>query len=40
MGKLETHNPTYCIIDNWENMLNPTHTLDKLYEEFLTKSII
>ena len=31
MGKLKTHSPTYCIVDNWENMLNLTHTLDKIY---------
>ena len=31
MGKLKTHSPTYRIMDNWENMLNLTHTLDKLY---------
>ena len=31
MGKLKTHSPTYCMIDNWENMLNLTHTLDKIY---------
>ena len=31
MGKLITHSPTYCIMDNWENMLNLTHTLDKIY---------
>ena len=31
MGKLKTHSPTYCIMDNWENMLNLTRTLDKLY---------
>ena len=31
MGKLKTHSPTYCIMDNWENMLNLTHTLDKIY---------
>ena len=30
MGKLKTHNPTYFIMDNWENMLNLTHTLDKM----------
>ena len=24
MGKLNIHSPTYCIIDNWENMLNLT----------------
>ena len=26
MGKLKTHSPTYCIMDNWDNMLNLTHT--------------
>ena len=35
VGKLKTHSPTYCItdgiMDNWENMLNLTHTLDKIY---------
>ena len=31
MGKLKTHSPTYCILDNGENMLNLTHTLDKIY---------
>ena len=31
MGKLKTHSPTYCIMDNWENMLTLTHTLDKIY---------
>ena len=31
MGELKTHSPTYCMMDNWENMLNLTHTLDKLY---------
>ena len=31
MGKLKTHSPIYCIMDNWENMLNLTHTLDKTY---------
>ena len=30
-GKLKTHSHTYCIMHNWENMLNLTHTLDKLY---------
>ena len=35
MGKLKTHSPTYCIIDNWENMLNLTHTLDKLYKDMV-----
>ena len=31
MGKLKTHSPTYCIMDNWKNMLYLTHTLDKIY---------
>ena len=31
MVKLKAHSPTYCIRDNWENMLNRTHTLDKIY---------
>ena len=32
MGKLKTHSPTYSIMDNWENMLNLTHTVDKIYD--------
>ena len=31
MGKLKTHSPTYYIMDNWENMPNLTHTLNKIY---------
>ena len=31
MGKLKTYIPTYCIRYNGENMLNLTHTLDKIY---------
>ena len=31
MGKLKTHSPIYCMMDNWENMFNLTHTLDKFY---------
>ena len=31
MGKLKTYSPTYCIKDNGEDMLNLTHTLDKIY---------
>ena len=27
MGKVKTHSPTYCIMDNWENMLNGDSTL-------------
>ena len=26
MGKLKTHSPTYCIMDNWENMASYSHT--------------
>ena len=29
MGKLKTHSPTYCMMDNWEDMLNLTQTLKK-----------
>ena len=31
MGKLKAHSPTYCMMDNWENMLYLTHTLNKAY---------
>ena len=31
MGKLKTYIPTYFIMDNGANMLNLTHTLDKIY---------
>ena len=31
VGKQKTHSPIYCIMDNWQNMLNITHTLDKIY---------
>ena len=31
MCKLKTHSPTYCIMDNWENTLTLTHTLDKIH---------
>ena len=26
MGKMKTHSPIYCLIDNWENVLNLTLT--------------
>ena len=29
MGKLKTHSPIYCIMDNRDNMLNLTHTSTK-----------
>ena len=28
MGKLKTHSPTYCVMDNWDNMDNLIHTFD------------
>ena len=35
VGKLKAPSPTYCIMncimDNWDNMLNLSHTLDKIY---------
>ena len=31
MGKLKTYSPTYYIMDNGENMLNYTRTLDIIY---------
>ena len=31
VGKLKTYSPIYCIMDNLKNMLNLTHTLDKIY---------
>ena len=31
MGELKTHNPTYCIMDNGDNIFNLTLTLDKIY---------
>ena len=31
MGKLKTYSPTYCIMDDEENIPNLTHTLDKIY---------
>ena len=31
MSRLKTHSPTCFVMDNWENMLYLTHTLDQLY---------
>ena len=31
MGKLKTRSPTYCIMDNWENMLNLTHSTNYIW---------
>ena len=33
MDKLKTYSPTYCIMDNGENMLNLTHTLDNIFHD-------
>ena len=30
-GQTENTQPTYCIMDKWENIHNFTHTLDKIY---------
>ena len=39
MGKLKTHNPTYCIMDNWENMFNLTHTPQIISDRHFTSSM-
>ena len=31
MGELKTHSPIYCIMNNWGNMHNLTHSLEKIY---------
>ena len=31
MGELKTYSPIYYIMDNGDNMLHLTHTLDKIY---------
>ena len=31
LGKLKTYSPIYWMMDNEENLLNLTHTLDKIY---------
>ena len=31
LGELKTYSPMYWIMENSENMLNLTHTLDKIY---------
>ena len=31
MGKLDTHNPIYCMKDDWDNWLNLRHTLNRMY---------
>ena len=31
MRKLKTRSPTYCIMDNWENMLNLTHSTNYIW---------
>ena len=34
MGKLKTHSPTYCVMDNWENMFNLTHSTKYIWQAF------
>ena len=37
IGKLKTHSPIYCILDNWENMLNLillTHLTKYIWQAF------
>ena len=37
MGKLKTHSPTYCILDNWDNMLNLTRQI--IFDRHFIKSM-
>ena len=39
MGKQKIHSPTYCIMDNWENMLNLTHTRQNIPDRHLISSM-
>ena len=39
LGKLKTYSHIYWIMDNWENMLNLTHTLDKIYLADISSSM-
>ena len=32
VGELKTHSPTYCTMDNWENMLYLNHTRQNIFE--------
>ena len=34
MSKLKTYSPTYCIMDNRENLLNLTHSTNDIWQEF------
>ena len=34
MGKLKTNSPTYCDMDNWENMFNLTHSTKYIWQAF------
>ena len=36
MGKLKTHGPTYCIIDNWEKMRYLAHLMKYIWQAFLS----
>ena len=34
-GLTERHSPTYCKMDNWENMSNFTHTQQNIFDKHL-----
>ena len=34
MGKLKTHSPTRCIMDDWENMFYLTHSTKYIWQAF------
>ena len=34
MGKLKTHSPMCCIMDNWENMPHLTHSTNYIWQAF------
>ena len=39
MGKLKTHSPTYCIMDNWEYMLYLTHLTKCIWQAFFKSNV-
>ena len=34
MGKLKTHSPTYCIMDNWDYLILLTHATNYIWQAF------
>ena len=40
MGKLKTYSPTYCIMNNGENMLNLTHSTKYICRHFISSNHI